>query len=68
MKGGSIKMAEEKEPAPIKKELKLKLSNSTQKWEIVNAKGFYPAQETWTKDELRVFSRENDDVKLNLVY
>ena len=52
----------------IKKELKVKFNNSIQKWEVVNAKGFYPEVEMWSKEELRVFLRANDDIKINLVY
>jgi hypothetical protein len=58
---------EEKEIV-IKKELKLKYNNSIQKWEVLNAKGFYPEQEMWSKEELRQYTRENEEIKLNLVY
>lgn len=51
-----------------KKELKLKFNSAMAAWEVVNAKGFYPEEETFTKDKLRDFLARNEDVKVNLVY
>lgn len=58
-------MNEEKE---MKREFKLKLNVQTNTWQVIGAKGFYPEKDVFTKEELRVFLRENDDIKPILVY
>lgn len=61
-------MKQEQDVKEHKKELKLKWNHVNKKWEVLNAKGFYPDVDAYTIEELRLFLRANEDVKPNLMY
>lgn len=62
-------MDEEKEKEVVhKKEITLERNPSTKAWTVTKAKGFFPENEIFTEDELRLFLRQNEDVKPNLIY